>query len=321
MNATRRGLLGLIPLLSGCAGRFVAPQPLSHAPQPDGEITMDDGAVLPYRAWLPAAPKAAMLALHGFTDSRDAFEYPGPAFVAAGIATYAPDQRGFGAAPARGYWAGTPRMVADAVQCFAFVRANHPGLPIYLIGESMGGAVAILAAPACRPDATGLLAPAAWSRRQMSPLYHGGLWFARHVIPGYVATGRDVPHPIWASDNIEALERLGRDPLTLETVRLDMMAGLAALMDQAAANVGAIPTPALWLYGAHDELVPARVTLADWRRTRGVRLAYYSHGYHLLTRDHARAIPTADLVAFLSNPAAPLRSSAEIAACAWLAGS
>jgi len=322
MNATRRGLLSWLPLFaSGCAERFAPPQPLTQAPDPDGEITMDDGAALPYRSWLPQHPTAAMLALHGFTDSRDFFEYPAPSFTAAGIAIYAPDQRGFGAAPRRGYWAGTDRMVADAIACFAFVRQTHPGLPIYLVGESMGGAVAVLAQPSCRPDATGLLAPAAWPRSKMGPLYQGGLWVARHILPSYVATGRDVPHPVWASDNIEALERLGDDPLTLVEVRLDVMAGLAALMDKAAAQAVGLETPCLWLYGAHDQVIPRRATLEDWRQTRGVRQAYYQHGYHLLLRDHARAIPTADLVRFLTDPTAPLISSAEIAAAAWRAES
>jgi len=199
MKPTRRGLLGLLPLLSGCAERFSAPRPLAQPPTPDGEIAMDDGARLPYRAWLPASPRAVMLALHGVTDSRDFFEYPAPAFMAAGVAAYAPDQRGFGAAPGRGYWAGTARMVADAVQCFAYVRESHPGLPVYLIGESMGGSIAILAQHDCRPDAMGLLAPAVWLRREMSTLYRGALWFARHVIPGYRGTARDVPHPVLAS--------------------------------------------------------------------------------------------------------------------------
>jgi alpha-beta hydrolase superfamily lysophospholipase len=281
---------------------------------------MDDGASMPYRAWLPETPRAVALALHGFTESRDFFEYPAPAFTAAGIAVYAPDQRGFGAGPRRGYWAGNARMVADAVACFAFVRQTHPGLPAYLIGESMGGSVAILAQSGCQPDAMGLLAPATWSRREMGPLYRGGVWFARHVFPGFVGTARDVPNPVWASDNIAALERLSRDPLTLKEVRLDVLAGVAGLMDEAARQVGTITAPCLWLYGAHDQVVPAKATLESWRRTRQVRQAYYGHGYHLLLRDRARAVPTADLLGFLRDPAGPLVSSAEIAAAAWRAG-
>ena len=77
----------------------------------DGSFLMADGAGLPFRAWLPQGaaerePAAVVLALHGFNDSRDAWELPGPAFAAAGVAVFAPDQRGFGATAARGLWPG-----------------------------------------------------------------------------------------------------------------------------------------------------------------------------------------------------------------------
>ena len=50
---------------------------------------MPDGAALPVRTWLPrgtpsGAPRAVVLALHGFNDSRDAWEIPGPAFASGG---------------------------------------------------------------------------------------------------------------------------------------------------------------------------------------------------------------------------------------------
>ncbi|MEJ0071172.1 MAG: alpha/beta fold hydrolase [Pseudomonadota bacterium] len=63
-----------------------------------------------------------------------------------GIATYAYDQRGFGGAPDRGRWAGTPQLAADVASAAALLRGRYPGVPLYLLGESMGGAVAILAA-------------------------------------------------------------------------------------------------------------------------------------------------------------------------------
>src|SRR5579875_1197139 len=87
------GLLGSTALgLSGCA------RPLGNLPtttEPtitDGSFTMPDGFVLPYRSWMPEGPPATViLALHGFNDSRDGWEYPAPAFRSAGMAVYAPD--------------------------------------------------------------------------------------------------------------------------------------------------------------------------------------------------------------------------------------
>src|SRR5271156_6104291 len=79
----RAMLLGTALTLSGCAGAA----PRGHwPPQPptitDGMFTMSDGARLPYRTWLPdGQPEFVVLALHGFNDSRDAWEIPAPSFA------------------------------------------------------------------------------------------------------------------------------------------------------------------------------------------------------------------------------------------------
>ena len=71
---------------------------------------------LPLRRWLPEGkPRAVVLALHGFNDYSNAFADAGPVFAAHGIALYAYDQRGFGAAPAPGRWPGSRRLVDDAL--------------------------------------------------------------------------------------------------------------------------------------------------------------------------------------------------------------
>src|SRR5690606_9822087 len=104
-----------------------------------------DGVALPLRTWMPdEAPPAVILALHGFNDYSNAFSIPAPAWAAAGIATYAYDQRGFGAAPGRGRWHGGATLAADALTAARLLRQRYPDTPLYLLGESMGGAVSIL---------------------------------------------------------------------------------------------------------------------------------------------------------------------------------
>jgi hypothetical protein len=104
VNAYRAGLCLLISLaLAGCAAPFRVPTASARHPIiTDGYFTLASGQSLPYRDWLPKQPpRAVVLALHGFNDSRDAWAMPAPHLAAAGIAVFAPDQRGFGAAPGR----------------------------------------------------------------------------------------------------------------------------------------------------------------------------------------------------------------------------
>ncbi|MDA8048910.1 MAG: alpha/beta fold hydrolase [Rhodospirillales bacterium] len=311
-------------LLSGCAARLVPAGPAVMAPEMGGHaFVMPDGARLPYRAWLPARkPRAVMLALHGFNDSRDAFAIPAPLFAAAGIAVYAPDQRGFGAAPGRGFWPGSAALVDDARTMALLLQRMHPGVPLYLLGESMGGAVLMLLATSPDPPpAAGyiLAAPAVWGRTDMNVIYRVALWFAWQTVPGLRLSGAGL---VKASSNRAALEALGRDPLTILETRIDAIHGLVDLMSRALAAAKHFDVPALVLYGAHDELVPKDAMAAMWRalpKGAPVRLAYYAHGYHLLLRDLDRGVPIGDIISWIHDPAAPLPSGAGRAARAWLA--
>lgn len=289
----------------------------------DGVFTMADGARLPYRTWLPDRPAhTVILALHGFNDSRDAWEYPAPEFTAAGFAVYAPDQRGFGAAPGRGLWPGTEALVADAAEMARLVRLRHPHAKFVLMGESMGAAVLMVLATGPRAPAGAsyvLIAPAVWGRARMNFIYSGVLWLAVALVPGMTLS--HAPVPIVASDNREALIRLSTDPLTIRDTRIDALGGLVNLMDAALAAAPRMRVPALFQYGGHDELVPKEATAFTWHalpRGGGARIAYYPDGYHLLLRDLDRARPIGDIVAWLHDPRAALPSGADQVAATWL---
>lgn len=294
---------------------------------------MPDGTELPYRVWLPKkAPRAVVLALHGMNDSRDAWEYPAPAFAAAGIAVFAPDLRGFGATRSRGLWPGTDGLAGDTRVVVRWLRARYPRTKLILMAESMGAAALMVLATEPDPppvDGYVLIAPAVWGRDKMTLLMRTTLWLADHTVPGLTLTGRGFVK-VTPSDNRAALVRLSTDPLTIRATRVDAIKGLVDLMDQAAAAAVNFHAPALFLYGGHDELVPSRATAATWRalpparqqvvpKQRGQRvLAFYPNGYHLLLRDNERAAPIGDILAWIGNTAAPLPSGADQAAAAWL---
>ncbi len=325
--------LGALLLAAACtpvvipAGPPVAPPALA-----EDAVVAADGARLPLRSWAAQGPPSAvLLALHGFNDHAGNFlEDSLDQLRAAGMLVYAYDQRGFGRAPNRGYWAGAETLAEDAATAARLLRARHPGLPLVLAGESMGGAVAVLAGAAARPppvDAYVLLAPALWSREEMGVLMRGGLWLVSRTIP--VLGFQGGVGGVVASDNPAALRRMGRDPLYIRTTRVDAAVGLVDLMDEA---VAALPgccrradgtrAPVLVLYGGQDQLVPARAVRAALRRVpaeAGLRLGIHAQGFHLLLAGTTRAEVVRDLLAFVAAPDAPLPSGADLAAAAWMA--
>jgi alpha-beta hydrolase superfamily lysophospholipase len=316
--------------LGGCAGEVAASAAadalhVAAAPAPDLVFTVRDGSRLPARRWLPPAGVAwrgVILALHGFSDSRDAWEMPAPAFAAAGYAVFAPDQRGFGATATRGTWPGAAVLEDDATQLLAQLRARYPAQRLILMGESMGGAVALcLASRHPAPaDAVVLLAPAVWGRAQLGPVLTSTLWLADGIAPGWHLTGGEIPLDIAASDNRDAILRFAKDPLTLRSSSVDMLAGLVDLMDSAQRAAAGLHGPVLVLAGRRDQVVPPSAMAAAWARMpAGIRRGFYLGGYHMLLRDRDRALVDADVLAWLKDPGRWLPSGADINAAAWQA--
>ncbi|MGX9964600.1 alpha/beta hydrolase [Roseomonas sp. F4] len=330
-----RSVLALLTLLlaAACTPVVMPAGPATLMPTLRGEaVVAADGAVLPMRRFAPETPpRAVLLALHGFNDHSGNFLADSiEQLNAGGLLVYAYDQRGFGRSPNRGYWPGAETMAEDAITAARLLRARHPDLPLFLMGESMGGAVSILAgtaAEAAPVDGYVLLAPALWGRESMNALMRGGLWLAARTMP--ILGFQGGVGGVVASDNEAALRRLGRDPLVIRRTRVDAAVGLVDLMDAASAalptccrGVGNRPVPVLLLYGDKDTLIPARPIRAALRRLppdSPVRIAIHEEGFHLLLTDSNREAVAADIVAFTADPAAPLPSGAEDFAPGWMA--
>jgi alpha-beta hydrolase superfamily lysophospholipase len=315
----RRALAALLCcVLTACITPRVQPTgATSDAPRLDtAAAVMHDGARLPVRAWLPAVPPRAMvLAVHGLNDYSGGFEATGSLLATRGVAVYAIDQRGFGRAPHRGIWAGGDRMADDVHEVARLLRQRHPGLPLYALGESMGGAVLLHALqrhPAGWVDAVALTAPAVWNRSAMRRYQRLPLRVLAHSVRGLKLSGSMTGRK--PTDDAEALSRLRADPLVIRRTRIDVLWGLANLMDDVTRGVAAPGVPALVLYGAHDEIVPPQPTCA-WLQTLQAserwQVALYPSGWHLLTRDRNAARVLADLAAWFERPGADLPSGAD----------
>lgn len=331
IRARSRRLLRLLCLAlllpAACAPRMAPMGPAVVAPAIQGEfLVMADGARLPLRSWMPEGePRAVLLALHGFGDtSANAFRRAAQPLVARGVAVHAYDQRGFGGAPHHGVWPGVAALTGDLAEAARLLRQRHPGLPFFILGESMGGAVAISAAVSADPppaDGYVLLAPAVEGRASMSWLTRQLLEFVAHTVP--LLEFRNSAPGFAPTDDEEAMRGWGRDPQTYKEVRVDALFGLVGLMDVAVAAAPHFQAPVLVLYGAKDRIISARPVRRFLRRLppgEAGRVAYYPQGHHMLLRDKGREMVAADVLAWMADPAAPLPSGADRAAAAWLAG-
>ncbi|WP_448190722.1 alpha/beta hydrolase [Azospirillum sp. sgz301742] len=313
------GLAVAVTLVAGCSTNY---QPMGTTVMPprltDTAMVAADGVELPMRSWVPDQQpvRAAVVALHGFNDYSAAFDSAGRRFADVGIATYAYDQRGFGAGRAPGIWAGKDTMVADARAAVELVHAKHPGVPVYLMGESMGGAVALTALTrrgAPKVDGAILVAPAVWGRETMGFFPRAALWVSYNLVPGMkVVAPKGMK--IQPSDNIEMLRALGRDPLVIKDTRVDALEGLTDLMDEALAACDRLEVPTLVLYGAHEQVLPPKPVkraIASFENSGRHTVAIYPDGYHMLLRDLKGDVVTNDVAAWIRTPGIPLASGAD----------
>jgi acylglycerol lipase len=314
----------LLLMLSACAEPRLAAMgpPTVEAQLRDDRLIMADGAALPLKVWLPeGTPRGVIVAVHGFNDYSNAFVMPAAVWAKDGIATYAYDQRGFGDAPRRGVWAGTKTMVADLDTAVRLIKARHPDVPLAVAGESMGGAVTLVAAAdGGLPDIDGVIfvAPAVRGRETFSQFGRDALWFFAHTIPWWSGVS-EVPN-ISPSDNIAMLRAYVADPKVIKATRIDAVWGLMDLMDDALESAKRFDRPALVLVAGRDDLVPGGATRLLLNRMPSAepeqrRIAVYRNSRHMLLRNLNGAIVAEDAASWLlnrrTNPTAVLPSGAD----------
>lgn len=290
--------LALALTLAACAagGPLPQPRPGSAGGAAPRSVEGAGGRPLALSVWGPQAPRAVILALHGFGDyGPSTFEAAARHWAERGIRTYAYDQSGFGRNPSRGRWPGAARLVADLRAVAAAIRARHPETPLAVVGHSMGGGVALAAAPGLAADGLVLAAPAIWGGDALPPLHRAAAWLAAAVVPDRRFTGEGVVR-IRASDNVAALRRLAGDPLYLAPPSAREMMGLVRLMDRAAAAAPRADLPALLLLGRKDQIVPDRAVASVFARLPGrSAVLRYDEGWHLLFRDRQARRVRADV--------------------------
>lgn len=103
----------------------------------------DGTQIAAYRWDPPGTPRAVIQLTHGMGEHAQRYGHVARALNDAGFAVYAQDHRGHGASAdpealgdlGPGSW---PALVEDIGLLSARIRAEHPGLPLILLGHSMG---------------------------------------------------------------------------------------------------------------------------------------------------------------------------------------
>ncbi|MGH7509800.1 MAG: lysophospholipase [Gemmatimonadales bacterium] len=242
-----------------------------------------------YQAWVSTAatPRAMLVNLHGLGDHSGLYPALTEYFPARGIPVYAFDMRGNGRSPGqRAYLSGWHEYRGDLHAFLARVREWEPDLPLFVLGNSLGGLVVLEYALHYPEGMDGVIAAA-------PALGDVG------VPPLLMALGR-VMSRIWPRFSLEVgmdLSGLARDPNVVEALVTDPLfhrrgtARLATEVTSAIARVqsqaAGLSVPLLILHGSEDRMVPPGGSRRFFSRLRLADRQFleYPGAYHALFAD------------------------------------
>lgn len=214
-------------------------------------------------------PKYVALLVHGYGEHIGRYDHVAAALVAHGASVYGLDHIGHGKSGGdRVTVADFEDVVADLHALDVSARHDYPGLPVVLIGHSMGGMIAARYAQ-----------------------LHGGSLAAVVLSGPVIGEFALLDHLLAAHENladpldVEVLSRdasvcnaYAADPLVwhgaFQRPTVEAMAAMVATINDGC-SLG--PLPLLWVHGQDDALVPIEGSRGGIERLRGAR--FEAHEY------------------------------------------
>jgi alpha-beta hydrolase superfamily lysophospholipase len=213
------------------------------------------------RSWLPSEPGRVMVLVHGYAEHAGRYDEMAMYFAERGFAVYAYDQAGHGrTAGARGHVDRFDRLVDELARFIELVRLDHPGLPLTLVGHSMGGLVVAATAAFRNPEVERIVLSGALLQlggdggglRQSISLGVARM-IARFAPRVAISTGLDLQG---LSRDPEVIRRYLEDPLVKDRMSVRFAAGMSSMVSAVRGAVDRIERPILILHGGDDSLSP-----------------------------------------------------------------
>ena len=202
----------------------------------------------------------------------------------------------------RGRWPGAGELIQDLAEAVLLLRERYPTLPLYVLGESMGGSVALAGmgqGKVVGVDRLILAAPAVRGRVPLRDLHDLALRLGALALPWLAIALRRGARP-WLDPGEAA--RLADDPLILREISVGAYDGLIELANQASADPAVAMPPTLLLYGELDVTIP-RVAIDDLAlRLDSVTTRLYPERHHLLLHEKGADAVLEDCLAWLAQP-------------------
>jgi acylglycerol lipase len=282
------------------------PQPTSGSPQYQTETAQAaDSVCLRSFAWLPVkgSPRGVVVVTHGIRDHALRYESFARKLTEQGFAVYAQDLRGHAHSGGdRQRFDSMAQMVADADIVVSRAMRQHPGLPIFVLGHSLGGLITTAYAQSHADKVRGVVLSGAALKppRSVSGFEIGLARFIGSIAPGLPL--QQVDDSEFSRDEA-VMAKLKSDPLVVRD-KLPAATVVAAVngMDGVRKNVDRLKMPLLILHGTGDKVNPIEGSqeLSQTAPSTDKTLKTYPGLYHDLLHEPEYADVERDIIAWLS---------------------
>jgi alpha-beta hydrolase superfamily lysophospholipase len=204
-----------------------------------------------------------MVLVHGYAEHSGRYDEMAMHFAERGFAVHAYDQAGHGRTRGpRGHVDRYDRLLDDLARFVEIVRREHPGLPLVVVGHSMGGLVTTATAVHRRPAVDRLVLSGPALQVGSGGAADWGLrirgLIARLLAPLGPRAGFTLGlDPAGLSRDPEVVRRYLEDPLVKDRMSARFASGMLATVQAIGRQAERVEVPTLLLHGAEDPLCPA----------------------------------------------------------------
>lgn len=271
----------------------------------EGNFKGHEGLDLYYQEWLPEKkPRAVVVAVHGLTEHSGRYSNLVNYLLPQGYAVYMHDLRGHGQSHGRaGYVERFSYYLKDLKLFLELVAPKQPGRPVFLLGQSMGGAIATAYAAEWTDGLSGVIlsAPALTPGNSISRLAIFLAPLLSRMAPKLGVTKLDING---LSQDKAVVAAFDRDPLAYHgRISARLGAELLSVMSQLPERVPRIEVPTLIMHGSDDSLSNPQGSQHVYGLISSVdkTLTFYDGFYHELFNEPGRDQVLADLGAWLAT--------------------
>lgn len=266
-----------------------------------GEGSRQPDVVL-FRRWDAAAPRAALIFIHGLGGHSDRYQECGRAWAGRGVSTYAIELAGFGRTEGpRGHVDTFDRYHHDLEILLARVMADHSRRPVFLLGESMGGIIAVDFVTRRPALLSGLILVAPSFQDRLNVPLGRKAEALMHVVARH-RKWYDVPwNPNDFTRDPDLIAFLDSDPMEVRKVTAQFYFAYTPVAGRARKAAPFLNLPVLMLLPGEDRMIDSDYSKGFFERIRSgdKKLVEYPGHFHALLLDTGREAVTADVAAWI----------------------